>query len=125
MLEIFAHKKVSAKFKQSVVLQPKQIPDKSPDDMPETETPAILDYSSDDPATSDQIEDEEAWANNAWQSTILQPLADQLRSNHAQDKFTVIKGFEKIIQKCGQQIRNEGWRIIIVTISKSLEFESE
>jgi hypothetical protein len=48
-----------------------------------------------------------------------------LKSNNSQDKCTVIKGFEKIIQKCGQQIRNEGWRIIITTISKALEFENE
>jgi hypothetical protein len=53
------------------------------------------------------------------------PLSDQLKSSHNSDKSAVIKGFEKIIQTCGQQIKNEGWRIIIVTISKSLEHESD
>lgn len=41
------------------------------------------------------------------------------------DKLAVLRGFEKIIQTCGQQIKNEGWRIIIVTISKQLERENE
>ena len=52
-------------------------------------------------------------------------MSDQLKSSHNSDKNAVIKGFEKIIQACGQQIKNEGWRIIIVTISKSLEHESD
>ena len=55
----------------------------------------------------------------------MSPLSDQLKSSHNSDKNAVIKGFEKIIQACGQQIKNEGWRIIIVTISKSLEHESD
>ena len=56
---------------------------------------------------------------------MLVPLADQLKSTHNSDKLSVIKGFERIIQTCGQQIKNEGWRIIIVTISKSLEYEAD
>lgn len=104
-------------MKQKPAIKPKADGDSSP----ETET--LVDEESSDEA--DRRDNEEAWADYVWQYTILHPLADQLRSNHSQDKFTVIKGFEKIIQKCGQQIRNDGWRIIIVTISKSLEYESE
>lgn len=29
---------------------------------------------------------------------------------------------EKIIQTCGQQLKNEGWRLVILTISKAPEF---
>lgn len=68
---------------------------------------------------------DESWQNSTWQYTVLVPLAEQLKSTHDSDKLAVIKGFEKIIQTCGQQIKNEGWRIIIVTISKSLENESD
>lgn len=68
---------------------------------------------------------DESWQHSTWQYTVLVPLAEQLKSNHNSDKLAVIKGFEKIIQTCGQQIKNEGWRIIIVTISKSLEHESD
>jgi len=68
---------------------------------------------------------DENWSDYVWQYTVLIPLADQLKSSHNQDKLAVLKGFEKIIQTCGQQIKNEGWRIIIVTISKSLEHESD
>ena len=68
---------------------------------------------------------DENWQNSTWQYTVLVPLAEQLKSTHNSDKLAVIKGFEKIIQTCGQQIKNEGWRIIIVTISKSLEHESD
>lgn len=42
-----------------------------------------------------------------------------------QDKIIVLKCIEKIIQVCGQQIKNEGWRIIIVSVSKSLEIEAD
>ena len=45
---------------------------------------------------------DENWQNSTWQYTVLVPLADQLKSTHNQDKLSVIKGFEKIIQTCGQ-----------------------
>ena len=44
--------------------------------------------------------------------------ADQLKSQHASNKIQTLKGLEKIIQSCGHQIKNDGWRIIIITISK-------
>lgn len=71
------------------------------------------------------LRNDESWTNSMWQYTVLVPLSEQLKSNHIQDKTSVLKGFEKIIQTCGPQIKNEGWRIVIVTISKSLENESE
>jgi len=36
-----------------------------------------------------------------------------------------LKGIEKIIQTCGVQIKNEGWRIVIITISKAPESDNE
>lgn len=36
-----------------------------------------------------------------------------------------LKGVEKIIQTCGMQIKNDGWRILIITISKAPEHEQE
>jgi hypothetical protein len=36
-----------------------------------------------------------------------------------------LKSIEKVIQTCGQQIENEGWRIITVAISVQIENEGE
>ena len=36
-----------------------------------------------------------------------------------------LKGLEKIIQTCGMQIKNDGWRILILTISKAGESDTE
>jgi hypothetical protein len=32
-----------------------------------------------------------------------------------------LKGIERIIQTCGQQLKNDGWRLVILTISKAPE----
>lgn len=122
VLEIFAFKKSKPKHHAKLILTEEIKKCAGDDSIPEMETPAVVEGTSSDEAEN---EEEEAWRDFAWQFTILQPLADQLKSNNTQDKCTVIKGFEKIIQKCGQQIRNEGWRIIITTVSKALEFENE
>jgi hypothetical protein len=66
---------------------------------------------------------DEQWVYDAWQYTVLKPFGDMLKTANANDKVLVLKCIEKIIQQCGQQIRNDGWRIIILSISKSLEAE--
>lgn len=65
-----------------------------------------------------ELDVDENWSGSVWQYTILTPYADQLKSQHASNKIQTLKGLEKIIQSCGHQIKNDGWRIIIITISK-------
>lgn len=63
-------------------LKPITKPKGDGDSSPETET-LIYEESSDE---TDRRDNEEAWADFVWQYTILHPLADQLKSNHIQDK---------------------------------------
>ena len=72
-----------------------------------------------------ELDVDENWSGTIWQYTILTPFSDQLKSQHSSNKLQTLKGFEKIIQVCGQQIKNDGWRIIIVTISKIPEADNE
>lgn len=101
-LEVFVFKKAS---------------EESKDSFDQSNVPADSD-------NSDQVADEQ-WVYDAWQYTVLKPFGDILKTANATDKVLVLKCLEKIIQQCGQQIRNDGWRIIILSISKSLEAEQD
>lgn len=61
---------------------------------------------------------DENWSGTIWQYTVLAPFADQLKSQHPSNKLQTLKGMEKIIQTCGQQLKNDGWRLVILTITR-------
>ena len=64
---------------------------------------------------------DENWSGSVWQYTILTPLSDQLKSQHQSNSLQTIKGIEKIITTYGQQLKNDGWRIVILMLSKTSE----
>ncbi len=39
-----------------------------------------------------------------------------MAKNYLSDKLYVLKSIDKIIQQCGQQLLNEGWKVIIMNV---------
>jgi hypothetical protein len=44
-----------------------------------------------------------------------------MMSLNINDKLMALKSIERIIQLCGQNIRNDGWRVIIINVGKASE----
>ena len=70
-------------------------------------------------------EKDEKWANAQWQVCVLQPFSDQLLSSFPNNQELSLRAFEKIVQNCGPQLQDEGWHVIMVSLSKAGDFESE
>jgi len=56
---------------------------------------------------------------------VLGPFCDQLNSPFSNNQLQTLKGLEKIIQTCGQQIKNDGWKVLIFAVTKTAEIEND
>jgi len=61
------------------------------------------------------------WTGTKWQATIMQPLTNVMVSQNANDKILALKSIERIIQLCGQNMKHDGWKIIILNIGNASE----
>ena len=70
------------------------------------------------------VGDQALWAGSNWQSTILQPITTIIQSidlSNVNEKYLALRSIEKIIQLCGQNMKKEGWRVVIENLGKANE----
>ena len=74
-------------------------------------------------STLEEVDDHSQWRGNNWQQTILEPITQIMLHNDTttQEKLLALRSIEKIIQLCGQNMKTEGWTLIIDNLGKASE----